>query len=134
MNAQALPQTSTTLTRVGAVAAIATGVALITKVTVAVVTAGQVDAAVTGTLYVAGMALPLIAAAGIASALGGGWPKMIAVFGAILLAHAMYVTTLSDGVGALVEQFTDEAYLAVLGSVWLILGFALRRRLDAAVG
>ena len=138
MNAEALPQTHLRLPRVGMFAAIGAGVALLAKVALIVATANRVNAVIPGVLFAIGMLLPLVAAVGVASYVGGGWLRRIGAFLAVLFVHAMYIMTFSDAIGALVEQFTAEAYLtdevpvAVAGLLWLIVGLVLRRRLDPA--
>ncbi len=117
--------------QVGIVAAITTGVAFLVKVTLIVATDNAISETITTVLYLVGVALPLAAAAGIASG-RGSLPKRAGIYLGVMLAHLFFIMGLSDGVGALVELFTDEAYLtdeipvAVLGLVWLIVGLRMR--------
>lgn len=117
--------------QVGTVAALVTGIALLTKVALIVATNNGINESITGVLYIVGVALPLVAAVGIAAG-RSPWGKRVAVYVGVIFAHLFFITMLSDGVGALVEVFTDEAYLAdeipvaVLGAVWLAVGLRMR--------
>lgn len=131
--ATATTRPANNIRRLGTIAALAAGVALLTKVAVIVITANTAPDAVTTVLYFAGVALPLMAAAAIAS----GRPRLLSRIGvwvAVVLAHLFFITTLSDSVGSLVEVFTDQAYLtdeiplAVLGLIWLIVGLRMHNR------
>lgn len=122
---------TTSVRRLGTAAAIAVGVALIAKVAVVAATSGTAPSVVTGVLYVVGMTLPLVAAAGIANRRHGR-PAMIATYVAVVLAHAFFVANLSDVLEGVVAMFTDRLYLieeiplAVLGLIWLIVGLNMR--------
>lgn len=122
--------------RIATVAALAGGVFLLVKVALIIATANNVPDALEGGLYLAGVLVPLFATAGIAVAVAPRAGKLAKVGLGVLVAlvHAFYITMLSDSVGALVQQFTDEAYLtdevpvAVLGLVWVLVGWWLRGR------
>jgi hypothetical protein len=61
-------------------------------------------------------------------------PARIGLAVAIVVAHLFFIMGLSDGVGALVENFTDTKYLvdevpiAVAGLAWVLIGTASLRR------
>lgn len=117
--------------QVGTVAALVTGTALLAKVALIILTGNGLNASIETGLYLVGVALPLVAAVGIAAGRSPWW-KRVAVYVGVILAHLVFITMLSDGVGALVEVFTDEVYLAdeipvaVLGAVWLAVGLRMR--------
>ena len=121
----------TTVRRIGTAAAIVGGVALIAKVALAAVTAGAAPSAAFSVLYLVGTTLPLVAAAGIASARRRR-STMIATYAAVVFAHLFYIMTLSEAVEGVVGLFTDKLYLteeiplAVLGLIWLIVGLNMR--------
>lgn len=117
--------------QVGAVAALVTGIALLTKVALIILTGNGLNEALETTLYLVGVALPLVAAVGIAAGRSPWW-RRVAVYVAVIVAHLAFIMMLSDAVGALVGVFTDEAYLtdeipvAVLGAIWLAVGLRMR--------
>lgn len=117
--------------QVGAVAALVTGAALLAKVALIILTGNALNESIETGLYLVGVALPLVAAVGIAAGRSPWW-RRVAVYVGVILAHLMFITMLSDAVGGLVSVFTDEAYLtdeipvAVLGAVWLAVGLRLR--------
>lgn len=117
--------------QVGTVAALVTGIALLTKVALILATGNALHDSLEAGLYITGIALPLVAAVGIAAGRSPWW-KRVAVYVGVIFAHLVFITMLSDGVGALVEVFTDEAYLAdeipvaVLGAVWVAVGLRMR--------
>ena len=121
----------TTVRRLGTAASIAAGVALVAKVAVIAATSGTVRSIVTSTLYILGLTLPLIAAAGIASRRNGR-AAMIGSYVAVVLASLFFIMNVSDALEGVVEIFTDKLYLieelplAVLGVIWLIVGLNMR--------
>jgi hypothetical protein len=80
--------------------------------------------------------LPLAAAPGLAAAIlpEASRPARIGLAIAIAVAHLFFIMALSDGLGALVENFTDTKYLvdevpvAVAGLAWVLIGTALLKR------
>lgn len=134
-SATATTRPAINIRRLGTIAALAAGAALLTKVVLIVVSTNTVPDAVTTVLYLAGVALPLMAAAAIASGRARRLSR-IGVWVAVVFAHLFFITMLSDSVGSLVEVFTDEAYLtdeipvAVLGLIWLIVGIRMHNRVS----
>ena len=134
MSTTAIARPASSLVRIGIIAAFATGAALLVKVAVILATANTAPELLTSVLYVIGVFGPLLAAAGIASLVGGGWLRRIGVYLGVVAAHVFYVTMLSDPIGELAkvvsdaEYVADEAPLAVLGLLWVIAGVLLRRR------
>lgn len=121
----------TNVRRLGTAAAIAAGCSLIVKVAVIAATSGTAPSIVTSTLYILGVTLPLIAAAGIASRRNGR-AAMIGSYVAVVLASLFFIMSVSDALEGVVEIFTDKLYLieelplAVLGLIWLIVGLNMR--------
>ncbi len=126
--------------RIGAVAALVGGGLLLTKVALIIASGNRLPGALAGGLYLAGVVLPLVAAAGVAAALkpGAGKPAKIGLGVLVAVAHLFYLMILSDGVGALVQSFTatkylvDEVPIAVAGLAWVLIGLWLSRRNRAA--
>lgn len=113
-------------------AAIVAGLALLLKVALILVTANTISPSVAGVLYLVGVALPLLAAAGLATA-GSSWAKRIGIAAGVVLAHLFFIMMLSDAVGGLVEMVTARAYLVdelpvgLLGLMWLVVGVLMRK-------
>lgn len=132
--ATAAPSTPSLRARRVAVATAALGgSALVLKVLVIVATGNGAPATVEAALYLLGVAVPLVTAGAVAL-LRSGWLRRLGVGLGVAIAHLVYITMLSDGVGAAVELLTDEAYLvdevpvALLGLAWLTVAYRLRRR------
>lgn len=130
MTATALTASSR-IRQLGTAAALVAGVALLTKVLLIVATANTISPTPMAMLYLIGVLAPLVAAAGI-SAGRDGLPKRLGVYLAVVVSHLLFIVALSDGLGTLVAVFTDEAHLsdeipiAVLGLIWLMVGFRMR--------
>ena len=89
---------------------------------------------VTTALYVAGFVLPLGAAVGVAAWVAGdsGVLKRTATYLAVVMLHVFTVTTLSEGIEALVDPLlSDSSHLvpevpvALIGVIWFVLGYRM---------
>ena len=120
------------LVRWGAIAAMVAGAALVLKVTFIFVTDGNASDSITAALYIGGYLIPLFAAAGIAAKFASRWFTRVGVWFGVFLLHAMYITMLSDGVKGLINAVADvptyvgdEGPVALIGLVWLVVGYKL---------
>lgn len=119
------------LRQIGTAAALTAGVVLILKAMLIIGTANAVSETAMGVLYVIGVALPLVAAAGIASP-HHGRAKQAGIYLGVILAHLFFLTFLSDGLKGAVGVFSEQAYVidevpvALLGLAWLATGLWMR--------
>lgn len=122
--------------RIGAYAALAAGTILIAKVVLIIASGNRVSATLTGGLYVVGMILPLVAAAGIAARGATTWLGRAGIALLVVFGYGIYVTMLSDAVEVIAHPFSDAAHvrdevpIAVIGVIWLLVGRWLRRAED----
>jgi hypothetical protein len=131
-NTRALPGYS----RVAPPIAIVAGTLLLLKVALIIATGNTLPAAIEGGLYLLGVFLPLAAAPGLAALILPDASKLarIGLAIAIVIAHLFFIMALSDGLGVLVENFTDTKYLidevpvAVAGLAWVLIGTTLLKR------
>lgn len=120
------------LWHVATAAAIVAGLALLLKVALIIATTNALPSTVAGVLFLVGVALPLVVAAGLATA-SPSWGKRVAIGVGVVLAHLFFLMMLSDSLGGLVEMVTTRAYLAdevpvgVLGLAWLAVGLLMRK-------
>lgn len=131
-NARALPG----YIRVAPPIAIVAGTLLLLKVALIIATGNTLPGALEGGLYLAGVFLPLVAAPGLATVMLPDASRLarIGLAITIVIAHLFVIMALSDGLGALVENFTDTEYLvdevpvAVAGLAWVLIGTTLLNR------
>lgn len=120
------------LWRVATAAAIVAGLALLLKAALIIVTTNTLSPTVEGFLFLVGVALPLVAAAGLATA-SSSWAKRVGIGIGVVLAHLFFIMMLADSVGGLVDMVSTRAYLAdelplgLLGLVWLAIGLFMRK-------
>jgi hypothetical protein len=122
--------------RVAPTLAIVAGSLLLLKVGLIIATGNTLPGALEGGLYLVGVFLPLAAAPGLAALILPDASKLarIGLAIAIGVAHLFFIMALSDGLGALVENFTDTKYLvdevpvAVAGLAWVLIGTTLLKR------
>jgi hypothetical protein len=122
----------TSVVRWGGLIAMLGGGAWIVKVAYIVLALDPNESdAVTTILYIAGFLLPVAAAVGVAAWLGAerGAAARVGIFIAVVLVHVFTVTTLSEGVEAVVDPLlTDSRHLvpevpvALIGLIWFVLG------------
>jgi hypothetical protein len=119
------------LVRSSALAAIVAGALLVVKVAYIFAIDGAENAA-QSVLYLAGLALPLFAASGVAAHLARRTVSRIGAYLGIVLAHVMFVLMLSDGVKGLINAIADvpeyvatEIPVAVAGLAWIVVGYRL---------
>lgn len=119
--------------RVAAIAAIGSGVVFGVKVALILATANTISETATGSLYLAGLVLGVVAAGAYATSRDTGRLRKVGLFLLLAFGFLAYITMLSDGVGALVAPFSDAAYvqdevpIAVIGLVWLAAGIRWAR-------
>ena len=119
--------------RVGAVAGLIAGAALLIKVAHIFVLDGA-EQPIQGVLYLGGIVLTIAAAAGVGARYGSrALTKTLLGFGAFF-AGVFFLMMLSDGVKAAIQAVADvpeyvatEIPVALMGLVWLVVGYRLWR-------
>ena len=126
------------LVKWGSMAAMLTGGVLIVKVAVAYAT-HPAESLLIASLYMTGMLLPLLAAAGVAAYVGRnrGLAARVGIYVAIVLGYIMFITTLSEGVEAAFRTVTGapeyvaiEIPVALAGAIWLFAGYRIWTRTE----
>lgn len=120
------------MVRIGGWAALVAGAALLIKVAHIFVVDGE-DSMIQVVLYLGGILLAIVAAAGVGARYGSTRGKKILIGFAAFFGFILFLTMLSDGVGAAIdaladvpEYVSDEAPIALAGIAWLVVGYKLR--------
>lgn len=119
------------MVRVGAWAALISGAALVVKVVHIFATDGS-DSILQGVLYLGGILMSIVAAAGVGAAYGSTRPKRIGLGVLTFFGFVFFLMMLSDGVGAAIDAIVDapayvadEFPIALAGAAWLVIGYKL---------
>lgn len=124
------------MVRAGAWAALITGAALVVKVAHIFATDGS-DSTLHGVLYLGGILMGILAAAGVGAAYGSTRPKKSGLGVLTFFGFVFFLTMLSDGVGAALDAIVDapayvadEFPIAVAGTAWLVIGYKLLNKAE----
>ena len=124
------------MVRVGAWAALIAGAALVVKVAHIFATDGS-DSILQGVLYIGGILMGILAAAGVGAAYGSTRPKKIGLGVLTFFGFVFFLMMLSDGVGAAIDAIVDapayvadEFPIALAGAAWLVIGYKLLNKAE----
>lgn len=126
------------LIRWGSLAAMLGGGMLIVKVAVAYATY-PAESLLIASLYIAGVLMPLFAAAGVVAYVGRnrGRATRVGIYILVVLGHIFFITTLSEGVEAAFlaatsapEYVATEIPIVLAGAVWLLVGYGIWSRTE----
>jgi hypothetical protein len=119
------------MVRIGAWAALITGAALVVKVAHIFATDGS-DSVLHPILYIGGIAIGILGAAGVGAAYGSSRLKKIGLGVGTFFLFMFFIMMLSDAVGAAVDAVVDapayvadEFPIALAGLAWLVTGYKL---------
>ena len=120
------------MVRIGAWAALVAGAALMIKVAHIFVVDGD-ESTIQAVLYIGGILLAIVAAAGVGARYGSSRAKKVALGFAAFVGFIFFLMMLSDGVGAAIsavadvpEYVSDETPIALAGLAWVLVGYKLR--------
>lgn len=124
------------MVQAGAWGALAAGAALVIKVAQIFATDGA-DHPIQAVLYIGGILLGILGAAGVGSYYGSTTPKKVGLGVGTFLLFLVFMMGLSDGIGSLVAAVTDgpayvadEVPIALVGLAWLFVGYRLMKGSD----